>query len=135
MIRAVIDTNVIISAYLGGSLEKILSCFIQDKFSLILSKPIADEYFSVLKRPKFQIQQDEFDDFVSLLVRKSEFVIPIEPINIIHADPSDNKFLEAAIDGKADCIVSGDSHLLEVKIIHEIPIITPREFIEMLSTI
>jgi uncharacterized protein len=133
MMRVVIDTNVIVSAYLGGALEEILIAFKKGKFTLIVSRNIADEYFSVLRRPKFKIEQDEFDDFASLLVSKAEFVTPIETITAIRDDNSDNKFLEAALEGKASCIVSGDNHLLEIKTFRDIPIISARVFIEMLS--
>ena len=53
---------------------------------------------------------------------------------MVLADTSDNKFIEAAITGKTDYIVSGDKHLLEFKEYKSIPIITAREFIEVLET-
>jgi len=52
----------------------------------------------------------------------------------IPADPTDNKFLEAAVEGKADLIVSGDGHLLELKTFRNIPIITASEFITRLES-
>jgi hypothetical protein len=67
------------------------------------------------------------------LLDKAEFVIPIEEIKEVNDDASDNKFLEAAITGKAILIVSGDKHLLELKSFRDIPIITAREFIEILQ--
>ena len=63
-----------------------------------------------------------------------EFVTPTEEIHIIVADPTDDKFLEAALAGKVDYIVSGDNHLLELKSFREIPIITGKEFIAWLKT-
>jgi putative PIN family toxin of toxin-antitoxin system len=128
--RVVIDTNIIVSAYLGGTLESILKAFVKGKFTLIVSKPIADEYFDVLIRPKFKIKRDEFDDFAALMMSKAEFVQPTETISAIEPDPSDNKFLEAAQEGKADYIVSGDSHLLDLQSFHGIPILSAREFLD-----
>jgi len=133
--RAVIDTNIIVSAYLGGSLEEILRAFIAGKFTLIVSQAIVSEYFDVLKRPKLQIEQDEFEDFASLLVVKAETVVPTTSISVIQTDPSDDKFLEAALEGRADCIVSGDSHLLELRAFRGIPILNAREFIENLDNL
>jgi len=133
MMRVVIDTNVIVSAYLGGVLEGILEAFKAGRFTLIVSRAIADEYFDVLARPKFGIERDEFDGFASLLIRKAEFVAPTENVTVIDADPSDNRFLEAALEGKADCVVSGDSHLLELKTFRGIPVITAREFLMSLE--
>jgi putative PIN family toxin of toxin-antitoxin system len=132
--RVVIDTNIIVSAYLGGALEAILKAFKAGKFKLIVSETIADEYFRVLRRPKFMIERDEFEDFVALLVSKAEFITPTEVITAIQTDPSDNKFLEAALEGKADYLVSGDNHLLELQIFREIPILTAHNFIEQLSS-
>ena len=97
-----------------------------------MSRAIIDEYFEVLRRPKFQIESEEFDDFASLLIIKADFVTPLKPITVIVSDPSDNKFLEAALEGKADFIVSGDAHLLGLEAFQGIPILTARKFLEQL---
>jgi putative PIN family toxin of toxin-antitoxin system len=112
--------------------EIILRSFKSDKFILVESKPIVDEYLNVLSHPKFHIEQNEFDDFAALLLLKAEFVTPLETVNVIEADSSDNKFLEAALQGNAIYVVSGDSHLLELKTFRGISIITARKFIEKL---
>ena len=93
--RVVLDTNIFISAMLGGTLGIIVDQWKAGKFTLI--------------------------------------VTPEEEINIIAADVTDNKFLEAAVAGKANLIVSGDGHLLELKSFRSIPIITAREFIAQLE--
>jgi uncharacterized protein len=131
--RVVIDTNVIVSAYLGGALEVILRAFQTGKFQLVVSKAIVDEYFDVLKRPKFKIEFDEFNDFAALLLNKAEFVTPTETLSIIQSDPSDDKFLEAAQKGKVTCVVSGDGHLLELSSFRGIKIISARDFIALLD--
>lgn len=132
--RVVIDTNIIVSGYLGGALEVIIVAWKSGKFTLVVSDAIADEYRTVLKRPKFKIERAELDDFSALLLNKAEFIIPLETVNAILADPTDNKFLEAAITGYANLIVSGDNHLLELKSFREIPIITAREFVAWLKS-
>jgi uncharacterized protein len=88
----------------------------------------------VLARPKFRIERDEYDDFAALLVRKAEFVHPLETITAIEADPTDNKFLEAAITAQADAVVSGDRHLLDLQEFRSIRIIIAREFIDSLMS-
>jgi len=60
------------------------------------------------------------------------FVEPSEHFQVVKDDPADDKFLEAAIAGKAILIVSGDYHLLELKRFRDVPIITAREFIEQI---
>lgn len=68
-------------------------------------------------------------------MQTAEFVTPDEKIIVIVADPTDNKFLEAAAAGKVDCVVSGDRHLLEIGSFRNIPILKAADFIELLSRI
>jgi len=130
--RVVLDTNIIVSAYLGGVLEGIIVAWKSGKFTLVVSKEIAEEYLDVLRRPKLKIEKTEIDDFAALLLDRAEFVIPLEALNVIEDDPSDNKFLEAAVAGNAKFIVSGDNHLLELESFQKISIIAARQFVDML---
>jgi putative PIN family toxin of toxin-antitoxin system len=133
MKRIVIDTNVMVSAYLGGRLETIIVAWIAGKFVLAVSNQIVSEYLNVLSRPKFKIARPELDDFAALILSKAEFVLPQEIIQAVEADPSDNKFLEAAIAGQADYIVSGDGHLWSLRSFRGVPIIKPAEFLKILE--
>lgn len=67
---------------------------------------------------------------MEFLILHSEIVIPTPLQPVIQADPSDNKFLECAVAGKATCIISGDKHLLKLHEFNGIPILKPREFWE-----
>lgn len=67
------------------------------------------------------------------LLRTAEFVTSEEKINVIVADVTDNKFLEAAVAGKVKYIVSGDKHLLELESFRGISIIKANEFIVLLK--
>jgi putative PIN family toxin of toxin-antitoxin system len=87
----------------------------------------------VLSRPKFKILRVELDDFAALILSKAEFVSPEESIRVIEADPSDNKFLEAAVAGKVDYIVSGDKHLLDLKEFRGFAVLAPSVFLERLK--
>jgi putative PIN family toxin of toxin-antitoxin system len=133
MRNVVIDTNVLVSAYLGGRLETIIVAWIAGKFVLTVSDQIVSEYINVLSRPKFKILRVELDDFAALILSKAEFVSPEESIRVIEADPSDNKFLEAAVAGKVDYIVSGDKHLRDLKEFRGIAVQTPSVFLERLK--
>ena len=132
MRSVVIDTNVMVSAYLGGRLETIIVAWIEGKFVLTVSNQIVNEYINVLSRPKFKIARAELDDFAALILSKAEFVVPGESIRVVEADPSDNKFLEAAVTGQADYIISGDKHLRDLKEFRGIAILTPSAFLEQL---
>jgi len=70
---------------------------------------------------------------------ESEVIPFFEPVNvttkveIINIDPADNKFLELAEDGKADFILSGDKHLLDLKSYKDFRIIPAAEFLRKFS--
>ena len=132
--RVVLDTNIFISAVLGGRLAVIVDEWKAGKFKLIVTDAIAREYLEVMNRPKFKISQGEIVAISDYLLQLGEFVTSEEEIHVILVDPTDNKFLEAALAGKVDLIVSGDNHMLELKSFREIPIITAREFISWLET-
>jgi putative PIN family toxin of toxin-antitoxin system len=132
--RIVLDTNIFISAVLGGRLGVIIDEWKLGKFTLIITDSIAREYLDVINRPKFKIPQGEIIAVSDYLLQLGEFVTPEEEIHVIVADPTDNKFLEAALAGKVDLIVSGDNHLLELRSFRGIPIITAREFISWLES-
>jgi len=134
MTRVVLDTNIFISAVLGGRLGVIIDEWKAGKFKLIVTDSIAREYLDVINRPKFNIPQAEIIAVSDYLLQLGEFVTPTEEIHIIVADPTDDKFLEAALAGKVDYIVSGDNHLLELKSFKNIPIVTAKEFITWLET-
>jgi uncharacterized protein len=131
--RVVLDTNVIASGLLGGALKTIVDEWKAGKFTLVVSEAITREYLEVFNRPKLKISADEIATTTEYLLKTAEFVTPRETIAVIDADPTDNKFLEAAVDGKAIYVVSGDSHLLDLKKFREIQIITAREFITILQ--
>lgn len=134
MKRVILDTNIIISSVLGGALVLILEKWDKEKFTVIVTTEIVSEYFEVLNRPKFELTQETIDKITRYIYQFSEFVVPAEQIRFIKDDPKDDKFLEAAIAGKVDYIVSGDKHLLDLKEFRSIPIISGREFIDWLKS-
>jgi uncharacterized protein len=133
MMRVVLDTNVFVSAVFGRTLQPLFDYWRQGAFVLIVSNEIVQEYFGVLLRPKFKLTHDIIDPIMAQIFHLAEFVIPKYEINIIGTDPSDNKFLEAALAGKAAYVVSGDSHLLDLDSYEGIKILTAREFLTLLE--
>jgi predicted nucleic acid-binding protein len=60
-------------------------------------------------------------------------VVPSErALRVVEADPDDDKYLAAAVEGRADYVVSGDKHLLDIKAYEEIRIIPPRLFLTLI---
>ena len=132
--RVVLDTNIFISSLLGGRLAQIVDRWRSGDFILVVTAGIAREYLDVINRPKFKIPENEIAQTVDFLFENAEFITSEEEINVITTDVTDNKFLEAALEGKADLIVSGDTHLLDLKMFRDIPVITAREFISRLES-
>jgi putative PIN family toxin of toxin-antitoxin system len=83
-----------------------------------------------LHRKQFNkyLLEEERMRFLAGLLKAAELLETTEKITECR-DPRDNKFLELAVCGRADCIVSGDDDLLDLNLFREIPIITPREFL------
>ncbi|MFZ5882552.1 MAG: putative toxin-antitoxin system toxin component, PIN family [Chloroflexota bacterium] len=134
MMRVVLDTNIFLSSILGGKLSVIIDEWKAGKFKLIVSEAIAREYLDVINRPKFKIPPIEIVTVAEYLLQTAEFVTPEEEVLVVVADPTDNKFLEAALVGKVNYIVSGDSHLLELGSFRGIPIIRAADFIALLKS-
>jgi uncharacterized protein len=135
MKRVVLDTNILISSALGGALVSVLEDWIEGKFAVIVTTEVVAEYFEVLNRPKFGLKQETIDRIARYIYRFSEFVVPEEQIQFVQNDPKDDKFLEAAVAGEVDFIVSGDRHLLELKKFRSIPILSGSEFLERLKNL
>lgn len=129
--RVVLDTNIFISAILGGTLADLIQYWLMDKFVIVVSDEIVREYYEVLRRPKFGLKQELVEAVIGYVFRKGEFVTPLNRFEIIVDDPKDNMFLESAIEGDVDWIVSGDKHLLEIKEFRGVRIISGREFLDM----
>jgi len=133
-LRAVVDTNIFISeALFGGELEEIVSFWQKEKFVYLLSPQILQEYIKVLSYPKFELTAADIKHII-----EKELILFVEPVKVtvhvkaVKKDSSDDKFLALAVAGKADVIVSGDKHLLELKSFETIPIITGKEFLRRL---
>ncbi len=135
--RVVADTNVIISMLLWGkSLERLLVSVNTRKITLCFSPDTIDELFEVINYPRIKKQAYNLKVPVETLIDKllavSEIVYPAQRISLITDDPSDNRILEAAVVAKVDYIISGDRHLLRIKQIAGIPILTPAQFLKLL---
>jgi putative PIN family toxin of toxin-antitoxin system len=129
-VRIVLDTNVLISALLfGGNPREILDRVIRGEVILCLSESIMTELGNVLQRSKFGFPHTIVNQIATELSAISELVMPIEKIQEITADEADNYILECAVEAHADYIISGDSHLLELKKFRSIQVVSPQQFL------
>ena len=136
MPRAVLDTNVLVSALIspGGASARLLLELRAGAFELILSPLLLAELREVLGRNKFRrfVTEAEADAYVELIRR--EGVVRADPPpspELLSADPDDEYLIDLARDAGADALVTGDAHLLDLAAI--IPALTPAEFLEALA--
>ena len=139
MLKIVLDTNVFVSALINprGKPAQILNYVFESKVRLFTSPSIIEELERVLSYPKLVkrhgLEKQELKEFVSDLLSILSLVEGKKAIELIAEDPADNNYLSCVVDAKADFIVSGDIHLLNLREYEGIQIITPAQFLEMLE--
>ncbi len=135
--RAVVDTGIFVSALIRrrGTIGSILQALRDGRFTAIYTTDILVEIIDILGRDKirvkYHIEPDDVSALINLIRLRGELVIPTQTVNACR-DPKDDKFLEAARAGKADCVVSGDADLLDMEAFEDIPILRPAEFLARL---
>lgn len=133
--RLVVDTNVFISAPLKqASAPGDVIRWLEAHDGLLKTAVTEQELMAVLQRPRIapKIAPFVLENLRSLFAG-AELVTIAERV-AASRDPKDDKFLELAINGRADVIVSGDADLLTLDMIRGIPIITPSAFIHVQAT-
>ena len=132
-IKVVVDTNVIISAFLkhGGTCSAIIQAITEDKFELVLSDEIVDEYLEVLIRKGIKLSL--IRDLNNLLAEKSLKTKGLYKVERSE-DIKDNMFLACALEGRADYIVTSDPHLSNIKYYHGVQIVGVRQFLRLIET-
>lgn len=136
MPRVILDTNVIVSAFLKPESNPalILSLFLEGYFTLCLCEEIWMEYQEVLQRPKFQnLDHVSLKKISSIIKEKALWFVPRVPVNILKNDPADNKFLACALEAQADYLITGNTRHFPFKKFHSTQIINPRDFIELIG--
>jgi hypothetical protein len=129
--RFVFDTNVLISAFLFSQ-SKPRQALDQATVIgvIVLSSSVLSELEEVLYRPKFDryLTKERRQEFLEDLTENAQFIDVTEQINECR-DPKDNKYLELALSGQAECIVTGDDDLLVLNPWRGIEILTVQEFL------
>ena len=134
MIRAVLDTNVFVSVFLlFGRLNRLSRFLYEKKFVGLLSQEIFEEYARVALRPLYDLAPGEIKTILYQVQERAEWVDVHSHFHVISEDPSDDKFLACAVDGRADYIVTGDRHLLHLEAFRGIRILPPAESLKALE--
>jgi uncharacterized protein len=127
--RLVVDTNIFVSAALKEASWPADTLRWIDKYGGLLKSNITEqELLAVLQRPRFAPKiSPSFLDHTRRMLAAAELVTIAERL-VACRDPADDKFLELAVNGNADVIVSGDADLLALDTFRGIPIITAAAF-------
>lgn len=139
MIRAVLDSNVVVSALLvRPAPPALLSAALRRReFTALVSDAMLDELAGVLDRPYFRqkraVSDQDIHGVLDLLRNDAEIILPQSRIVCIARDPDDDRILECALGGGAGYIVTGDHHLLELRRYQDVRIVTPGEFLAILE--
>lgn len=134
MLKAVLDTQILLRGAASATpsvTSRIYTAWDAGRFILLLSEPILTEIEDVLSRPevisKLRMKPIEAGALIELVRRRSTRVTPAVAMTQSR-DPDDNKFLDCAVAGSADYIVSGDADLLSLREVQGIPIVDAPTF-------
>lgn len=129
--KAVVDTNVLVSSFFGGNPRKVIDLWKTGDLTLCLSAPIVEEYTAVLRRLGLE-GEDELGELLGLLAQGTHllFAGKTPKLSVVRDDPAEDKFIECAVALKAEVIITGDHALHAVGDYMGIRILDPQEFLE-----
>lgn len=133
MQKIILDTNVLISALISSNSFPgliINDLVLEKKVQVCISGEIIKEYFEVIKRPKFSSYKMflvNADLVINYLIEIATNFSPNRKIHLIK-DDSDNKFLELAIESKADFLITGNTNDFKIDAIEKTRIVTPAKY-------
>ena len=131
-IKAVLDTNILISALIGSkTCQKIRDDFVSGLFDVFISEDILGEFLDITRNPHFNtlFNEENIRETADMLTTIALPVVPQEKVSVCR-DSEDNMVLECALAGHADFIVTRDKDLLVVRTFKNMRILTPQKFIK-----
>ena len=137
--RAVVDTNVFVARLLSpvGAPAQVFDLWEAQAFGLVVSEPILAEYARALSyphlAPRLQLDAPAIAELIAALRQLAILVEPAESLTVIEGDPADDRFLECAVEGGAEYIVSGDKHLLQLVEYRGVQILPPAAFVTLFA--
>lgn len=140
MLRAVLDTNVIVSGVISdkGIPSQLLSAWRAREWDLVISPGILHEIQRVLSAPKiartYSLTRQEIVDLVQLFSHRAILMTGTLTIPPAARDADDDPILACAKEAQADYVVSGDDDLLSLERYESIPIVSPAAFAAILKT-
>jgi putative PIN family toxin of toxin-antitoxin system len=130
----VLDTNVIVSGILRpfSKAASILRLVVDGTVQLAYDLRLLSEYRDVLSRPKFNVAKENVETFLAQIEQEG-FLVSVKPLETHLPDLDDEPFLEVAIAGKVEAIVTGNKRHFPKKEYEGLKIFSPAEFLEGLK--
>lgn len=132
--RVVIDTNIFISSFFNpnGNPKRVIDLWKNGKITICITEEILKEYVKVLAGLGFS-NEPELEELLGLFKKKNNiiYIASTPKFNLIKDDPDDDKFIECTVAARAQYIISGDKHLLNLKTFQNITVISPSEFLNI----
>ena len=138
--RATFDTNIFVRTVIrkGNLANRLMTLWLEDRFVLVLSQSIIDEVQKVLSRPKMRRKHRytlaEVTNLVDLLQRAN--IVEVTPSFELCRDPGDDMFIDCAVSGRVQFLVSYDKDLVDDAELKQalfefgVTIIEPPDFLE-----
>ncbi len=140
MLRAVLDADVFVSAFLQpkGPSGRILRHFLERHgFEPVLSESILAEVRGSLQYPRVRrrlaLSDLEIEARIASIGLLADLVPGEVKASAVKEDPDDDKYVEAALEGRAGFVASGDRHLLKIQEYRDIRILSPRQFLDLIE--
>jgi len=128
--RVVLDTNVLVSAFVyGGNPRRIVELVVSGEVEMSFSEPLLQELQDVLLREQFDLNPQLVRTALAEISAIGQWVVPQRHHSLVKEDPSDNLVLDCAVEAGADYIVTGDRHLLRLKKCGKVKIVNPQQFL------
>jgi len=134
-VRIVLDTNVLVSAFLkpASDAARVLRLVLQRDLEIVLNDHILAEYIEVLSRPRFGLDQRKVREVLDYL-RSVGTVAPAVASSFRLPDPDDEPFLEAAVGGRAQFLVTGNKRHFPGRRCEGVKVVGPKAFFRELGS-
>lgn len=128
--KVVLDTNVLVSGLLNpdGKPGRVVDLFLAGEITLLIDDRILAEYRAVLQRPKFGFDAGDVADVLGAIQAES-LRVAAAPLELSLPDESDLPFLEVALAGDADVLVTGNVRHFKVPRETPLAIESPSDFV------
>lgn len=133
--RVVIDTNVLVSGIINphGPPGRIVDAVISERLIVLYDDRILGEYRAVLRRPVFGFSRVDVDALLEF-VERAGYAVSADALPLLLPDASDLPFVEVAITGQADALITGNAkHFKPKRGALEVNIVAPADFLKELS--